>query len=83
MDIRENCIGNGEKRTGGFAQALQSLELDKDGSFSNWRTADAHADYLLEEKREDVEYARRQDCQKAMLDRLTLDEAKIDEMAKH
>ena len=83
MDIRETVLEMA-KNARAASHRLSSLSSsDKDGVLLE--LADQlmpHADYLLEENEKDVEYARRQGLSKAMLDRLTLDEAKINEMAK-
>ncbi|HOD36006.1 MAG TPA: glutamate-5-semialdehyde dehydrogenase [Syntrophales bacterium] len=83
MDIRETVLEMAKNARAASHRLSGLSSSDKDGVLLE--LADQlmpHADYLLEENEKDVEYARRQGLSKAMLDRLTLDEAKIDEMAK-
>jgi glutamate-5-semialdehyde dehydrogenase len=83
MDIRETVLEIAKNARAASHKLSGLSSADKDGALLE--LADQlmpHADYILEENEKDVEYARRQGLSKAMIDRLTLDEAKIDEMAK-
>jgi len=83
MDIRETVLEIAKNARAASYKLSGLSSADKDGALLE--LADQlmpHADYILEENEKDVEYARRQGLSKAMIDRLTLDEAKIDEMAK-
>ncbi len=82
MDVRDTVLEMAEKARAASRRLSGLSSSDKDGVLLE--LADQlmpHADYLLEENDKDVEYARRQGASKAMIDRLTLNEARIEEMA--
>ncbi|HPC73784.1 MAG: glutamate-5-semialdehyde dehydrogenase [Syntrophales bacterium] len=82
MDIRETVLEMAKNARAASHRLSGLSSSDKDGVLLE--LADQlmpHADYLLEENEKDVESARRQGLSEAMLDRLALDEAKINEMA--
>ena len=82
MDIKTQVVDMAKNARTASHRLSGLSSADKDGVLLE--LADQlmpHADYLLEENEKDVEYARRQKLSKAMIDRLALDEAKIEEMA--
>jgi glutamate-5-semialdehyde dehydrogenase len=83
MDIKEQVLQIAKNARQAASAVANLSSADKDEALAEMAEQLVHhTDYLMEENEKDVEYARRKGLSKAMIDRLTLDEKAIRDMAR-